>query len=182
MLPVYLASLAFGLVLVGASVFGGTDGEGDGGADADDGHAHGGAHGGGPVSDFLSLRFWTYSLAAFGMTGAALLLLKTPFAVHLSAAAVLGVAVGLGASRVFRSLAGMGTGTLPDSRALEGRDAEVVLALAPERLGKVRVRLADQDCELLARGGDETIARGEKVLVIRVNDGVADVRSAPWKE
>lgn len=174
MLPVYLAALAFGLVLIGASLFHGDVHDSDL-ADHD-------GHFGGPASDFLSLRFWTYALGAFGMTGAALHFLKSPVPVQLGSAVALGLVVGLAVSRLFRSLRRMGAGTLPDQKSLEGLEGEVVLALRPERLGKVRVRIGDQDCELPARGDTATLERGARVFVLRMTDGVAEVRPAPWKD
>jgi hypothetical protein len=184
MLALYLAALAFGLVLIGSSLLHGDGGDAGDAHDAHhDGHHHGGSHhGDAHGSDFLSLRFWTYALGAFGMTGTALHFLKTPLPLQVASAVVLGMGVGFGASRLFRGLARMGAGTLPDSKTLEGLDAEVVVALRPSGLGKVRVRVGDQDCELLARSGEETIERGGRVFVMRMNEGVAEVRSAPWKE
>ena len=71
MLTVYLAALAFGLVLIGASVFHGDGDSHDTGDDHGDGDADHGAF----LSNLFSLRFWTYALGAFGMSGTALSLL-----------------------------------------------------------------------------------------------------------
>src|SRR6185436_14441614 len=89
---IYIAALIIGLGIVSLSFFMGAHGGGDGGdagdagdADVDgdvdagdaDVHAdagHGDAHGHGhaevsAIAIFLSLRFWTYGLLAFGMVG-----------------------------------------------------------------------------------------------------------------
>ena len=66
MLTVYLAALAFGLVLIGASVF---HGDGD---SHDTGDDHGDGDHGAFLSNLFSLRFWTCALGTFGMSGTAL--------------------------------------------------------------------------------------------------------------
>lgn len=193
-MPVYLAALAFGLVLIGASAFAG---------DAHDGHdgdVHAGDHGGPGdhgeygghasegassafLSNVLSLRFWTWALGAFGMAGTALHLLGLPAAVHVPVALVLGAGVGSGAAWIFRKLR-VGSATTPASEeSLLGNEAEVVLPLHPGKLGKVRLRVADQDVELLASAGpEEKVEMKGRVVVVRFRDGVAEVRPAPWKE
>src|SRR5512140_2086745 len=106
MLTVYLAALAFGLVLIGASVFQGDGGGHDSGGghdfggahDSGDGHgdAHGDADHGAFLTNLFSLRFWTYALGAFGMSGTALSLLGVGVAVHVASSLVLGFVVGAG--------------------------------------------------------------------------------------
>ncbi len=182
MLTVYLAALAFGLVLIGASVFqGGAEGH-------DSGDGHGDDHGGGDadhgafLTNLLSLRFWTYALGAFGMSGTALALLGLKTGVHLPVSLVLGVVVGTGVAALFRSL-GRGAATSPaSSDAFLGSEGEVVLPLLPDGLGKIRLHVADQDVELPARTGGDPIAIRERVVVVRFRDGVAEVEPAPWKE
>lgn len=213
MLAIYLAALAFGLVLIGASVFLGGDagdhdpghvafdhGAGDhetgdhgAGHDTDDGtHGQGGhvhvphAPGGlshGFLSDLLSLRFWTWALGAFGMAGAALTLLNVPAPIHLPLSTVLGVVVGSSTAWAFRRLKLASVGAPPAAENLLGAEGEVVLPVRAEGLGKVRLRIADQDFEVMARGsGTEAIGIKEKVIVIRYEDGIAHVRPAPWKD
>jgi len=182
MLTVYLAALAFGLVLIGASVFqGGAEGH-------DSGDGHGDDHGGGDadhgafLTNLLSLRFWTYALGAFGMSGTALALLGLKTGVHLPVSLVLGVVVGTGVAALFRSL-GRGAATSPAStEAFLGSEGEVVLPLLPDGLGKIRLHVADQDVELPARTGGDPIAIRERVVVVRFRDGIAEVEPAPWKE
>ena len=180
MLTVYLAALAFGLVLIGASVL-----QGDGGGhDSGDGHGdgHGDADHGAFLTNLLSLRFWTYALGAFGMAGTALSLLGVKPAVHVPAAVVLGVVVGAGVAALFRQL-GSGTSTGPAStESFLGTEGEVVLPLLPDGLGKIRLHVGEQDLEVPARTGGEPIEIRERVVVVRFRDGVAEVEPAPWKE
>lgn len=181
MLTVYLAALAFGLVLIGASVLHGDGGghdAGDGHGDGHDGDAGHGAF----LTNLLSLRFWTYGLGAFGMAGTALTLLGVNPGVHVPVAAVLGGVVGAGVAALFRQL-GSGTATAPAStESFLGSEGEVVLPLLPEALGKIRLRVGEQDLEVPARTGGPPIEIRERVVVVRFRDGVAEVEPAPWKE
>jgi len=174
-LGIYLAALAFGLVSIGASLFL------HDGADAHDHDGHGDHHGD-LLGTLLSLRFWSYTLGAFGMAGTALLLLKLAPAVHLPVAVALGLTVGGGTSWLFRGLRRMAGAPL-GTEDLLGSEAEVVMALLPGKLGKVRVRKAEQELELMARGGEgETLSPKDRAVVIRFVDGVAEVRAVPWRE
>lgn len=182
MLTVYLAALAFGLVLIGASVLQGDGGGHDSGDGHGDGHGDGDADHGAFLSNLFSLRFWTYALGAFGMSGTALSLLGVSTAVHVPSSLVLGFVVGAGVAALFRSL-GRGSATSPAStEAFLGSEAEVVLPLLPDGLGKIRLHVADQDVEVPARTGGEPIQIRERVVVVRFRDGVAEVEPAPWKE
>ena len=180
MLTVYLAALAFGLVLIGASVLQG-DGSGHDSGDGDD-HGGGDADHGAFLTNLLSLRFWTYALGAFGMSGTALTLLHVAPAVHVPVSLVLGFVVGAGVAALFRSL-GRGSATGPAStEAFLGSEGEVVLPLLPDGLGKIRIHVGEQDLELTARTGGPAIEIRERVVVVRFRDGIAEVEPAPWKD
>jgi membrane protein implicated in regulation of membrane protease activity len=184
MLTVYLAALAFGLVLIGASVFQGDGGGHDSGHGDVDGHGdgHGDADHGAFLTNLLSLRFWTYALGAFGMAGTALSLLGVSVGVHVPVSVVLGFVVGAGVAALFRSL-GRGSATSPAStEAFLGSEGEVVLPLLPDGLGKIRLHVGDQDVEVPARTGGVPIEIRERVVVVRFREGVAEVEPAPWKD
>lgn len=182
MLTVYLAALAFGLVLIGASVLQGDGGGHESGDGTADDHGGGDADHGAFLTNLLSLRFWTYALGAFGMSGTALSLLGVKPALHVPVSVVLGVVVGTGVAALFRSL-GRGAATSPAStEAFLGSEGEVVLPLLPDGLGKIRLHVGEQDVELPARTGSEPIQIRERVVVVRFRDGVAEVEPAPWKE
>ncbi len=184
MLTVYLAALAFGLVLIGASVFQGDGGGHDSGDGDADGHGegHGDADHGAFLTNLLSLRFWTYALGAFGMAGTALSLLGVSAGVHVPASVVLGFVVGAGVAALFRSL-GRGSATSPAStEAFLGTEGEVVLPLLPDGLGKIRLHVGDQDVEVPARTGGLPIEIRERVVVVRFREGIAEVEPAPWKD
>jgi membrane protein implicated in regulation of membrane protease activity len=184
MLTVYLAALAFGLVLIGASVFQGDGGGHDSGHGDADGHGegHGDADHGAFLTNLLSLRFWTYALGAFGMTGTALSLLGVSVGVHVPVSVALGFVVGAGVAALFRSL-GRGSATSPAStESFLGTEGEVVLPLLPDGLGKIRLHVGDQDVEVPARTGGVPIEIRERVVVVRFREGIAEVEPAPWKE
>ena len=60
--------------------------------------------------------------------------------------------------------------------ALAGSEAEVLLDVGPGKRGKVRARVGGQWVDFLAETGDSSvIERKDKVLIVSVNDGVAQV-------
>jgi hypothetical protein len=164
-------------------------------ADHDVAHAGQGAlqtgHSAGPViaaagswSDsllvFLSIRFWTFLLAALGLTGLLLDLLGFPAAVSAPVAAVTGLGCGFGVTRIFDYLRRSTMGTTVSVRGLAGSEGVVVLQVRPGKLGKVRISMEGPDIDLPAITRDEgTLAIQTRVLVVAVRDGVAEVTSVP---
>ncbi|MCC6133224.1 MAG: hypothetical protein IT186_25110 [Acidobacteria bacterium] len=194
MLTIDLAALAFGAVFIVASLVAGAgsgegdhdagaSGEGVAGATAEDVAGDAAHHDEGMLPKVLSLRFWTYSLGAFGMTGTALSLLGTSPALHVPLSLAMGFGVGTVVCWVFRKLQKGSAAAPVDSSSVLGTEGEVVLPLLPGKVGKIRVRLANQDLEFLARSGeDAALETRKKVVVVRMENGVAEVRSAPWKD
>lgn len=203
LLAIYVGALAFGGILVGASVLGAgkdADHDGDAGSDgldhagidhagadhggADHDHAHDHLHandvGAGVgsllVSNLTSLRFWTFGLAAFGLCGLLLTLGGLSALVGLAVATVVGLGIGWGAATVVRSLARDTRATELRTTTLQGREAQVVLAVGPEKIGKIRVSHAGQTIELPCTTQEgRRIERGETVLVVEVRQGTATV-------
>ncbi|MES2639150.1 MAG: hypothetical protein V4850_06690 [Myxococcota bacterium] len=127
----------------------------------------------------LSLRFWTFALAAFGMTGLLLSLLSTPWLITLVLALVTGAVVGVGVTTLLRAVSRDTVSSALDARTLRGRDAEVVLTMGPGKLGKVRLIHNGQTLELPATTKEaRVLERGERVLVVDVSGGTADVTPA----
>lgn len=126
----------------------------------------------------LSLRFWTYALTAFGLAGALCRLLSVPFALELPAAILLGLGVGLGASWAIHALKVSTVTTDQNLKTLVGGEATVVLPVSAGQLGKVRMRLGDQDVELSATTREDApIPRGATALVIAMNGDRVEVAS-----
>lgn len=182
----YLASLIFGGVLLGASLLlgGHDDLDADMGGDVDmdadldlDGDAdadHGGDFAGAGADFFLwplrSIRFWTFFTAFFGMTGVAFssLGLAGPI-VTLVLALTVGVLSGGVASAVIRRFSNDDTGRAPQSSDYIGKMARVVVPVKREGVGKVRVRVGGQLVDLLAVTDEERLTSEDEVIVIEMD-------------
>lgn len=147
-------------------------------------HAHDGPTGtddGGSAvaATLLSLRFWTFSLASFGMTGLLLTAIGVSDVPGLLLAVGMGLAIGSGVTTMMRAFGRDTVSSALDSRSLRGRDAEVVLAVGPDKVGKIRMVHNGQIIELLARTREERrLERGERALVVEVSGGEAVITSA----
>ena len=128
----------------------------------------------------LSLRFWIYALASFGLVGTVLTLLDVADVVHIPASIVTGACIGYAVGWTFARLKKDTVGTETHSRGLKGSEGEAVLEIGPGKTGKIRVRMGEQSVELLATCGEDVIIpRGEKVLVVQVEEGSATVIPLP---
>jgi hypothetical protein len=134
----------------------------------DVGHAAGAGHGAGSafLPIFLSLRFWTFALLAFGMVGAAIrtLDLAAPWVAALLAVGM-GLAAGFGASWAFTALDRSQTSSGAESRDLVGQSGRVLVPPGPGGRCKVRVELKGQSIDLLAATEDRDLHEGDEVLV-----------------
>jgi membrane protein implicated in regulation of membrane protease activity len=176
MVYVYVAAAVVGVVLLVASLLGA-------GHDHDAGHdASGGAEHASPAFALLSVRVWTYLLAFGGITG---LLLRFAAPVEEPWRALVSLAVGAVAAALARGLIGKAARGGPSgtvrSADLVGRTAGVVVPFASGATGKIRVRVADSDVDVLATTDDgEPLASGEEVLIVELrDDGAAFVTRAP---
>ncbi len=186
----YLFTLIIGAVLLGASILlGGKDIEAGGHADAD---AGAGAEGGldkdvevGGHGDFsgvlltvLSLRFWTFFFAFFGLTGLTLDLLGLvghPW-LTLALALAMGAITGAGATTIFRKLRADTSGQATSSSDYIGKTARVVVPFDGKGVGKVRVDIKGNQIDLLASGiEDEGYAGKEEVLIVEMDGSRARV-------
>ena len=137
----------------------------------------------GPVAGLanllLSLRFWTFALASFGMTGILLNLAALHAVVALGVAGLTGVAVGAGVTLGLRAVSRETVSTSLDARTLRGQEARVVLPIGPGKTGKVRLTHGGQLLDLPATTSDSRrIEPGESVLVVDVRAGTAEVTSS----
>lgn len=171
-LYVYVGAAIVGLVLLGASLFG----AGHDHAVSHDGSAGGDADGNAsPALALLSVRVWTYLLAFGGATGVLLRLLAgtgEPWA------ALGAVGVGVAAAGMARAVIGRASRAGPSGtvhpRDLVGRTADVIVPFSGGATGKVRVRVAGSDVDVLATTDDgETLDRHDEVLIVEVREGGA---------
>jgi hypothetical protein len=187
---IYLASLVIGLgILLVQIAFGGREGGHDlghaGGHVPVLGHGHDLAKSGhagddGPLAVVLSFRFWIFALLGFGLSGSLLHYLDLAgTTVTAIVAGAAGIGSGTFASLVVRAVTrGAASSSVNLSEAV-GREARVLVACAKGHNGQVRIELRGQSVDLLASTDDESIARGEPVLIEEVRDGVAVVSKRP---
>ena len=200
MLPsIYLGSLILGGLLIGASiVLGGDSGfDNDVDTDADFGgdlelEVAGAADGNGDLLymdseagawlPFLSMRFWTFGLASFGLTGSLFSLSATVGMANIAEAISLGVSISVGVvvgwatSWAFQKLKSQRVTGEVGLQQLKGCEATVLLSVNSEKNGKIRTLVGGQTVDLLASSLDEhSLERGSKVLIVDIKDGIAMV-------
>jgi membrane protein implicated in regulation of membrane protease activity len=172
---VYLAALVLGALFVGASVLKGGK---DTGSDQGDDVAHGG-----PFGLFLSLRFWSFALAFFGLTGTALAGLElAPAVIVAVVASVVGLTCGGVAARVLQHESRKVVGAVAAAEHHVGREGRLLLPLEPGGRAKLRVRAPDGDTDLvaeLAPGQTEPLAVGERVWIVEMRGTTAHVAPSP---
>jgi hypothetical protein len=177
-LPIYATALAVGGTLLLASVVLGHHG-------IDHGHdfGHGPNHDGsgsvelGILAAFLSVRFWTFAFAFFGLTGIVFEKLvphedgRSVFAI----ATMTGGVVGFVAAWTITRLRGSTVTSVPSELGYVGLEAEVLLDVTPEEPGRIRVSARGSLVDLPARGEGARFATGERAVVLDVKDGVARI-------
>jgi hypothetical protein len=180
MLSIYVGGLLFGGVLLAASILGGHAEHGDLGGHA--GGDHDGSQGGHGLP-FLSLRFWAFTLAFFGLTGAALTLAGGGLGALVPVlAGAVGLSCGLVSARVLRLLGRRPVGLLGDAGAHVGREGRVLLPVGASKgqLGKIRLQIGGTSTDLVAETeGDAGLAAGETALVVGMRGNVALVERSP---
>lgn len=175
----YVFALVAGGILLGASV---VLGGGDHTADAH-GDVHGDAEGDHAASAIdaltmlVSLRFWTFFLAFFGLTGVVLTLFElAPAWVTGLAAAGMGGAAGVGASLVIRKLSGRESNSAAGAADFVGKTATVMVPVGPGQLGRVRLTLKGSTVDVLASTDDAaTFAVQDEVLVVEMDGTTARI-------
>ncbi|MBW1876798.1 MAG: NfeD family protein [Deltaproteobacteria bacterium] len=125
---------------------------------------------------FLSLRFWTFSMASFGLMGVLLTLILGQVIATLPIALVTGVSIGTFAAWFFRRLKHDTVTADTGLRQYIGAEARVLLPIRPGQTGKIVIDTLAGQVELHAVTGDaEEIPRGGRVLVAHIEGDKADV-------
>ena len=195
MIYTYLGALLFGSVLILTSlIFGGDDSDMDKDFDKDiefdkdlsfdkdvdfdgDMDGDGGDMDGPAWLPFLSLRFWTFALGSFGLTGTILTVLN-PESVMSTAvvSTVLGLVLGYAIAWAFQKLKKSNVTVETSSIALKNKEGEVTIPISAGGRGKIRVKTDLQIHDLIAVTQDsKTITPGEKVIIVSISDGIANV-------
>ncbi len=190
MLPIYATALAIGGTLLFASVVLGHHGADHdlhvgGGADSGlpsvgGGHDHGGPELG-LVAGLLSFRFWTFALAFFGLTGVIFekVVPLSSGGQVLGVAVAAGVIVGFAAATIVNKLRADTVTSTPTELSYVGLEGEVLLDVTPAEQGRIRVSARGSLIDLPARTDGPSFAKGGKVLIVDVANGIA--RIAPPK-
>jgi membrane protein implicated in regulation of membrane protease activity len=132
------------------------------------------------LATFLSLRFWTFSLLAFGLVGTCFHFFGLGgFVVTLVTALGMGAFSGFGATLAFRALANASTTSGSGSGDAVGRVGKVLVPLRKDTRGKVRVEVNGEMIDYLATTDDEELDAGAEVLVVEVRGESAHVARAP---
>ena len=166
----YVALAIVGLVLLAASVLGAGH---DAGHDAGGGHDDASSEHSSPASALLSVRVWTYLLAFGGLTG---VLLRLVGREGEPTSALGALAVGVLAAALARFVLGRasraGASGTVQSRELVGRTADVIVPFGGGTTGKIRVRVAGGDVDVLATADDgEALAQHDEVLIVDLREG-----------
>ncbi len=148
-------------------------------ADADADHGDDVSHGLAPLAILLSLRFWTFSLMAFGLFGSFLhfLNLAQPM-VTLASAAAIGFVSGWLASWTFYKLSRSVPNSGAETTELLGQVGKVIVPPNDAGRSKVRFRVKGQIVDYLATT-DETLEAGASVMVEEVRGNQVHVSAAP---
>lgn len=126
---------------------------------------------------FLSLRFWTYTAAGFGLTGSLLTWLGSLPAVGTAiAAGGTGLVAGLSMAYLMRAVKrGEASGQVRVSDYV-GAEGTVMVAIAPGAVGKIRTRIRGEEIDLVAvTAGSDALARGEAIMIIEMDGAQARV-------
>jgi membrane protein implicated in regulation of membrane protease activity len=176
----YVFSLVVGGVFLGvSSLFGSKDVDaGHGGGDL---HAMDASHHGAEVEaswvPFLSLQFWMFALAFFGLTGTVLEGFGLAGGLVTAGSAVgLGLAAGLSASYALHRLRHDKVESNVGASDFIGRNATALLPIAKGQNGKIRVQVKGQLVDLTATTeDDDAIGARDEVMVIEMREHIAVV-------
>lgn len=170
---VYLIALVLGGGVLLLQIIGGSKGDLDHGLD---GHVHHDFGHHGPEPGVISTRALVYALFTFGFVGGALHIvgLTSPGVAAVVAVAA-GVAAGLSVGYVFARIGHPEASGSAGYDEAKGLRARVLLACAPDRVGKIRLQLKGQTVDLRATSVAGTLPEGAEVTVIEVRDDMARV-------
>ncbi len=199
MMSLYLFCAALGIPLLALFAFGGSDADADAGLDVGDAGFDGDLDMGvdvdagadldlagtaGEISDFTGLfrripvSSYAFFLSFFGAAGALTTWVTDSSAVVI---AVFAVVIGLAAAAIntafFSFLRRTASTSDMTDRQIEGRVATVSVPFGGQIRGRVSLDTGDERLQLTARvvDGTEELERGDEVVIVRVENGIADV-------
>jgi hypothetical protein len=152
------------------------DGHTDGLADAH-ADAHAGALG---ISNWLSLRFFVYFAAMFGLVGTVFTFMTDVSAGWtLAIALVAGIGVGQGVHQLIRGLQRTEGNSQSSAEDFVDQPARVTIAVRPPARGEIGVRMGNREVFLpaIARRDDDIFESGAQVVITSYQGGLAEVVS-----
>ncbi|MEB3291178.1 MAG: NfeD family protein [Leptolyngbya sp.] len=129
----------------------------------------------------LSLRFWTFALCFFGLTGLLITLLTPSLSPWLTGLIAMGMGIFCGwvAAVVLRSLSRQPISSMVKPESLIGQVGEVEIPFDQASRGKVKIVLGDSTVSYFAITQEErAFALGDSVLVVGMEHGKLWVASA----
>jgi hypothetical protein len=127
---------------------------------------------------FLSMRFWTFALACFGMSGSLMSMLGTSDILSAPIAAVTGITLGWIVAYIFHRLKNDVVSSETSISTYINHEGQALLPISKNKMGKIRLSLGTEVVDLRAVTNDPTpIHHSEKIIVISVADGIATVSS-----
>ena len=130
---------------------------------------------------FVSLKFWTFTAAFFGLTGTlfeGLGLWSSPTGIFVLS---LGIGLSMGTAMAYLiHIADQGAGKGLSERDYLGASADVRLPIRPDKAGKIRVRVRGRIIDMRAELADdeEALEMNDKCFVIGIEEETAQVISA----
>lgn len=172
----YVFALVLGSILLGASFLlgGGDDADVDHDTDTDSDSDYGDLVG--LFGVLASVRFWTFFAAFFGLTGILFdgLGLAGPL-VSLGLAVAVGFVTGWTAVTLINRLSADEVGVAAGVDDYVGKTGEVLIAIGPNKLGKIRIELKGTTVDVLADSEESSLARGEQALIVEMRGSTAAV-------
>jgi hypothetical protein len=128
----------------------------------------------------FSMRFWTFALASFGLCGTLLTLVGTPAIVGAVLSAGMGIGLGAAAAWMFQHLSRNQVSASTNLKSVRGVHATVLLPIRPTGRGKVRMQIDGHHVDVIAQTTtNTTLEQSSTVLVVDVEDGIANVTCLP---
>lgn len=184
MLALYIVtSIVAGALIVLSAVLGHSDSGSDHEVshDTDHGAEHGADHGHdfdhGAWLPFLSVRFWTYALATFGIVGLLFTIFNLAGATTTAiVASGVGLAMGFAVSGMMRLIRKMTAGDGTNDAEMLGMSAKLLVPIRENQPGKIRTTIRGELIDMLAFSDAGTpIETGEEVIILAIENDRARV-------